>query len=148
MPNRLYYLPILLAAGLVEVVGAQAGDRMVERVYGASHRNVGNDLGRGTPQERMLFFSSMIETTRAEISDVIAAQAAPTGSEPPWLSLLRRVVRTSPQGLDQLTRQIAVLVDRIEAEHPGPPGPRLLVALYDGPAAAAAAQPANPIDAG
>ncbi|MEJ7771081.1 MAG: helix-turn-helix domain-containing protein [Geodermatophilaceae bacterium] len=64
VPNRLYdHLRILESDGLIEVVGTEVTGRMAERVYGVNRRNVTSAQGRSSPQERILFFSSLLETT-------------------------------------------------------------------------------------
>lgn len=138
VPNRLYYhLRILESAGLIEVVGTEVTGRMAERVYGVNRRHVTSDLGRGSPQERILFFSSLLETTRAEIAEVVAdqARAAEEGHQPAPLSLLRRAVSLSPQGFDELTGRMRELVEEIEGRHPssGHADFRLLLAVYGVP---------------
>lgn len=137
LPNRLYYhLRMLLATGLIEVVGTESTGRMVERVYAASRELVSRELGRGSPEGRILFFASLLETTRTEIAEVVTEQATHE-DDSPELSLLRRAVRTSPDGFSELIRRVRELVDEIaqreaagdEVEY------RLLFAAYRDPTA-------------
>lgn len=116
LPNRLYYhLRMLLAVGLIEVVGTESTGRMVERVYAASRELVSSELGRGSPEGRILFFASLLETTRTEIAEVVTEQG---DARMPQLSLLRRAVRTSPDGFSELIRGVRELVDEIEQRQP------------------------------
>jgi DNA-binding transcriptional ArsR family regulator len=104
-PNRLYYhLRILEAAELVEVVGTLAEGRMVEKIYGAAGGSFGSDLPGEDATERIAFFHSLLDATKADLTDVIFEQVrqVDAGETPLKARLIKGLAFATTNDVDEL----------------------------------------------
>lgn len=126
-PNRLYYhLRILEEAELIEVTGTVAEGRMVEKVYGAAGGSFGNELPGDDPAERITFFHSLLDATKADLTDVILEQArqAGSGQRPLLARLVKGVALATATDIEELVTKIDELLQRysdraVAREHNG-----------------------------
>lgn len=126
-PNRLYYhLRILEEAGLVEVVETVWSGRTAERVYAATHRGVSSKLAEAAPQERAMFFASLLDATKADLVEVVLAQAEGRQLD---LRLARSYVAFSSDGFQRFVEGFHALLDDLREED-AEPTHRLTFALY------------------
>lgn len=108
-PNRLYYhLRILEAADLIEVTGVKAEGRMTEKIYGAAAGSFGSELPGPDPVERAVFFGSILDATKSELTEIVLGRGDKGGAR---ASLLRGVVIGSPDEIEQLWRAVHSLID-------------------------------------
>jgi DNA-binding transcriptional ArsR family regulator len=96
--NRLYYhLRLLEGAGLVQIAGAESTSGGSERVYAPSAPyGAGNELPGTDPAERVVFFSSILEATKAELADVVIEQGRQADDGAP--QLLAKLIRGALYG--------------------------------------------------
>lgn len=75
--NRLYYhLRQLEDADLIEVAGVRKAVKGTERLYRVTDRGTGPQLAHGGPDERALFFGSLLEATKADLEAAVFDQQA------------------------------------------------------------------------
>jgi DNA-binding transcriptional ArsR family regulator len=113
--NRLYYhLRILEGAELVKIGGAEATRTGAERIYSAATPyGAGNELPGVDPVERVLFFSSILDATKSEISDIVFEQARQTdaGEQPLAARMIRGALYGRHEAIDEFASRFAALLD-------------------------------------
>lgn len=130
--NRLYYhLRILEEAGLIGEAGRDVSGRMVERIFKAN--GLPGDtrpIGQGDPEDRSVFFGSLLEATRSELVETVVAQSQGLERN---LRVSRSTLRTTPAGFADMVRGIARLRDEAlkSAGEPDAADYRLAYALYE-----------------
>jgi DNA-binding transcriptional ArsR family regulator len=108
-PNRLYYhLRILEGAELIEVTGTNAEGRMTEKIYGPAGGSFGNELPGQDPVERAVFFGSILDATKSELTEVVLGQRDEQGHR---ASLLRSMVVGTPEEVERLWSAVHALID-------------------------------------
>src|SRR4051812_20502730 len=111
-PNRLYYhLRLLEAAELIAVVGRRAEGRMAEKIYAPAGGNLGDEIAGEDPIDRAVFFGSVLDATRAELTDLIL-DATQDPSHPARYSVLRSPLVATEAEVDNLWRAIQGLVEQ------------------------------------
>ena len=130
--NRLYYhLRILEDAGLIAEAGRDVSGRMAERIFKSNPLpGPSAPLGHGETPDRSLFFGALLEATRAELVDVFVDQAAGTDRQ---MRFLRAVLRTTPEGFDELVDGLQRLTNQVRRfqNEPEAKNYRLTFALYE-----------------
>lgn len=116
LPNRLYYhLRILESAKLLEVVGTTSEGRMTERLYGPAGGDFGNELAGEDPAEKAIFFASVLEATKAELTSIVLddSDAQP---DAPHASLFRGVVVATREDISEFWNELNGLIESYNAK--------------------------------
>lgn len=146
LPNRLYYhLRILESAKLLEVVGTTSEGRMTERLYGPAGGNFGSELAGEEPAEKAVFFASLLEATKAELTSIVLSDSAAQNASP-HASLFRGLVVATREDIAEFWNELSGLIETYNAkarERPETQEPErtnrplhthtLTVALYEQP---------------
>ncbi|HVE91899.1 MAG TPA: helix-turn-helix domain-containing protein [Actinomycetota bacterium] len=110
--NGLYYhLRILEEAGLLSVVDRQAGERMVERVYGMTdNQRITWDIRR--PDELAIHLSAMVEGARARAEQALYEKAslAEVGKPPGFITFNRLAFTTTVDEIIEFNTRIQSLL--------------------------------------
>ena len=107
-PNRLYYhLRILEGAELIEVTGTRAEGRMTEKIYGATGGSFGNELSGQDPVERAVFFGSILDATKSELTELVLEGRGEQGRR---ASLFRSMVVGTPEEVERLWSGVHALI--------------------------------------